>query len=51
MFTCTGLYWIDPNGGCEKDAVRVWCDFDDDSYCKTCIEPMKRVGTGTIWRV
>jgi len=42
--SCTGPYWIDPNGGCEKDAVEVWCDFDDENYCKTCIEPKRNVG-------
>lgn len=40
-----GPYWIDPNGGCVKDAIEVWCDFTNHS-CQTCIEPVKKVGNG-----
>jgi hypothetical protein len=33
----TGLYWIDPNGGCSADGFQVHCDYEDGS-CATCID-------------
>ena len=37
-----GPYWIDPNGGCERDAIEVWCDYSD-SLCQSCVDPVKKV--------
>ena len=42
LFMPSGPYWIDPNGGCEKDAVEVWCDFTNAS-CQSCVDPVKKV--------
>lgn len=37
-----GPYWIDPNGGCVKDAIEVWCQYSETS-CQTCVDPTKKV--------
>lgn len=37
-----GPYWIDPNGGCEKDAIEVWCGFSK-ALCQSCIDPKRKV--------
>jgi len=29
-------YWVDPNGGCESDAIKVFCNFDT---LETCVQP------------
>jgi hypothetical protein len=34
-----GYYWIDPNGGCINDAVKVFCNFSSGEI-KTCIHPV-----------
>jgi hypothetical protein len=35
-----GLYWVDPNQGCEADAIEVWCDFTSQtSAVETCVYP------------
>ena len=42
LFMSSGPYWIDPNGGCEKDAVEVWCDYSKQ-LCRSCVDPVKKV--------
>lgn len=37
-----GSYYIDPNGGCEKDAIEVYCDYSKE-LCQSCIDPLKKV--------
>ena len=37
IWTFTGVYWIDPNGGCSVDSFLVHCDYEGDS-CATCID-------------
>jgi collagen type I/II/III/V/XI/XXIV/XXVII alpha len=35
-----GLYWVDPNQGCEADAIEVYCDFTNFSErVETCVHP------------
>jgi len=35
-----GLYWVDPNAGCEADAIEVWCDFNTyPERVETCVYP------------
>lgn len=34
---CTGHYWIDPNEGSPKDAIRVFCKGQE-----TCLTPRKQ---------
>jgi len=35
----SGYYYIDPNGGCHEDAIKVHCDFEDEDKIITCVEP------------
>ncbi len=42
----TGVYWIDPNGGCNMDSFQVECDFEDGK-CATCIDTAKMVSQVT----
>ena len=32
----SGLRWIDPNGGCNADAIEVFCNFES---IETCVYP------------
>ena len=41
-YVSLGPYWIDPNGGCEKDAIEVWCDYSNGS-CQSCVDPVRKV--------
>lgn len=41
IFLLLGNYWIDPNGGCINDAVKVFCNFSSDQV-KTCITPSNK---------
>lgn len=36
-----GDYWIDPNQGCHKDGIKVFCNFTADG--ETCLFPDKRI--------
>jgi len=41
-------YWIDPNGGCEADAIKAFCDFDNK---ETCVSPSNgKVDSGAHFR-
>jgi len=41
-------YWVDPNSGCEADAIKVFCDFDT---LETCVYPANgKVNNGTHHR-
>merc|ERR1719473_1283043 len=41
----SGWYWVDPNAGCEADAIHVFCDF---ATLETCVHPNNgRVNNGT----
>ncbi|CAB1449678.1 unnamed protein product [Pleuronectes platessa] len=35
-----GEYWIDPNQGCHRDSIKVYCNFTADG--ETCLYPDKR---------
>jgi len=35
----SGYYYIDPNGGCHEDAIRVHCDFENEDKIITCVPP------------
>jgi hypothetical protein len=35
----SGYYYVDPNGGCHEDAIRVHCNFDKDTIV-TCVPPV-----------
>ena len=37
LYISSGVYWIDPNGGCRADSFQVQCDYEDGS-CATCID-------------
>lgn len=36
-----GDYWIDPNQGCHRDSIKVYCNFTADG--ETCLYPDKRI--------
>lgn len=38
-----GEYWIDPNQGCHKDSIKVFCNFTATG--ETCLHPDKRIET------
>lgn len=38
-----GDYWIDPNQGCNRDSIKVFCNFTADG--ETCLYPDKRIET------
>lgn len=38
-----GEYWIDPNQGCHRDSIRVFCNFTAEG--ETCLHPDKRFET------
>uniref|UniRef100_A0A3B4CG06 Fibrillar collagen NC1 domain-containing protein n=1 Tax=Pygocentrus nattereri TaxID=42514 RepID=A0A3B4CG06_PYGNA len=38
-----GEYWIDPNQGCHKDSIKVFCNFTAEG--ETCLHPDKRIET------
>ena len=41
-------YWVDPNAGCEKDAIQVFCNFDT---LETCVQPSNgRVNNATHYQ-
>jgi hypothetical protein len=44
-----GYYWIDPNGGCINDAVKVFCNFSSGEI-KTCIHPVNDHSQMQSWR-
>lgn len=33
------MYWVDPNAGCEADAIEVKCDFHSYENIETCVYP------------
>jgi len=35
----SGYYYIDPNGGCHEDAIRVHCNFENEEKIITCVPP------------
>lgn len=41
-----GDYWIDPNQGCHRDSVKVYCNFTADG--ETCLYPDKRIEMVTV---
>lgn len=38
-----GDYWIDPNQGCHKDSIKVFCNFTAEG--ETCLYPDKKIET------
>ena len=42
----SGYYWIDPNGGCVDDAIKVFCNFTGPTV-QTCVTP----STGQVYFV
>lgn len=36
-----GDYWIDPNQGCHRDSIKVYCNFTADG--ETCLHPDKKI--------
>lgn len=41
----SGNYWVDPNSGCDKDAIEVFCDFSA-AETWTCVSPSNAVVDG-----
>jgi len=35
----SGMYFIDPNGGCHEDAIKVHCNFENEDEIITCVPP------------
>lgn len=48
MLTCTGYYWIDPNGGCIDDAIEVYCNFSNHRV-QTCISAVHSEAEMKAW--
>lgn len=42
-FDLLGVYWIDPNQGCHRDAFKVFCNFTAEG--ETCLQPHSSVQT------
>ena len=38
-------YWIDPNGGCQADAIKAFCDFESRETCVDANNGSVRQGT------
>merc|ERR1711937_675841 len=38
-------YWIDPNGGCEADAIKAFCDFANKETCDSPITFLRLLST------
>uniref|UniRef100_A0A3P9NHP9 Fibrillar collagen NC1 domain-containing protein n=1 Tax=Poecilia reticulata TaxID=8081 RepID=A0A3P9NHP9_POERE len=38
-----GEYWIDPNQGCHRDSIKVFCNFT--AFGETCLYPDKKIET------
>merc|ERR1712142_1389493 len=36
----SGYYYVDPNGGCHEDAIKVHCDFENEDKIITCVDPL-----------
>ena len=47
--SAAGEYWIDPNQGCARDAIRVFCNFTAGG--ETCLHPDKKFETVSTSRV
>lgn len=47
-FSISGNYWVDPNGGCNSDAIQVFCNFTD-GVAKTCVTPEKKGAPRRSW--
>ena len=43
-----GHYWVDPNGGCNSDAIEVYCNFTA-GVAKTCVLPDKKEAARRSW--
>lgn len=43
-----GEYWIDPNQGCARDSLRVFCNFTAGG--ETCLYPDKKFEMVSAWR-
>ncbi len=41
LLTSLGVYWIDPNQGCHRDAFKVFCNFTAEG--ETCLQPHSSV--------
>ncbi len=42
-FDLLGVYWIDPNQGCHRDAFKVFCNFTAEG--ETCLQPHSSIQT------
>jgi len=43
-----GYYFIDPNGGCARDAIEVYCDLEQEGI--TCVKPTKSRVKPSRWK-